>query len=127
MNGKSTAYRILLAQLLVTLVLAALLLGIQGGRFAAAALTGGLIGVISNAVFAWLALSGGVQPARQVMRQFYLAEVSKFIITVALFLLALNLFKTLFLPILLGYGLTLVVYWTVPLLMPATAPKAGAA
>jgi len=125
MNGKSTAYRILLSQLTVTLVLAALLLGIQGGRFALAALTGGFIGIISNAVFAWFALSGGVQPARQVMRQFYLAEVSKFAVTVALFLVALNLFKTLFLPILLGYGLTLVAYWTVPLLIPVR--KAGAA
>ena len=125
MNGKSTAYRILLAQLTVTLVLAALLLGIQGSRFALAALTGGFIGVISNAVFAWFALSGGVQPAQRVMRQFYLAEVSKFVITVALFLAALSLFKTLFLPVLLGYGLTLVVYWTVPLLIPAD--KASAA
>lgn len=124
MNGKSTAYSILLAQLTVTLALAALLLGIQGSRFAMAALTGGFIGVISSAVFAWFALSGGVQPARQVMRQFYLAEVSKLAVTVVLFLAALSLFKTLFLPVLLGYGLTLVVYWTVPLLMPA--PKAGA-
>ncbi|OGI37392.1 MAG: hypothetical protein A2V91_04025 [Candidatus Muproteobacteria bacterium RBG_16_64_10] len=124
MNGKSTAYSILLAQLTVTLALAALLLGIQGSRFALAALTGGFIGVVSNAVFAWFALSGGVQPARQVMRQFYLAEVSKLAVTVALFLVALSFFKTLFLPVLLGYGVTLVVYWTVPLLMPA--PKAGA-
>ncbi len=125
MNGKSTAYSILLAQLTVTLVLAVLLLGIQGSRFALAALTGGFIGVISNAVFAWFALSGGVQPARQVMRQFYLAEVSKFAVTVALFLVALSFFRTLFLPVLLGYGVTLVVYWTVPLLLPA--PKAGEA
>lgn len=123
MNGKSTAYSILLAQLTVTLALAALFLGIQGSRFALAALTGGFVGVISNAIFAWFALSGGVQPARQVMRQFYLAEVSKFVVTVALFVAALNLFKTLFLPVLLGYGVTLVVYWTVPLLLPV--PKAG--
>lgn len=124
MNGKSTVYSILLAQLTVTLALAALLLGIQGSRFALAALTGGFIGVISNAVFAWFALSGGVQPARQVMRQFYLAEFSKLVVTVALFLAALTFFKTLFLPVLLGYGVTLVVYWTAPLLVPA--PKAGA-
>lgn len=127
MNGKSTAYSILLAQLTVTLVLAALLLGIQGSRFALAALTGGFIGVISNAVFAWLALSGGVQPARRIMRQFYLAEMSKLVVTVALFLVALTFFKTLFLPVLLGYGVTLVVYWTVPLLLPAPTQKAGEA
>lgn len=45
------------------------------------------------------------------MRRFYGAEAAKFFLTIALFALAIGVLQMPFPPLLMGYGLTLVVYW----------------
>jgi ATP synthase protein I len=125
MNGKSTAYRIALAQFVATLLVSLLLYALQGGSAAAAAGAGGGIAVVNNILFAWRVFGGGVVPAQTVLRRMYLAEVIKIFLTAALFLGALIEFKLPFLPLLLGYGVTLVVHWLSLLLPPLPAHRSS--
>jgi F0F1-type ATP synthase assembly protein I len=102
MGNKSIAYSIVLAQLGVALGGAVLCLMVWGWTTAGAALTGGLIGVVTNLYLALRVFGGNaVRPAQQVLRRFY----------AGLFVLAIAVFHAEFLPLLAGYGLTLVVYW----------------
>jgi ATP synthase protein I len=117
MNGKATAYRIVIGQLLATLVLAAAVLALWGAAAAGSALAGGLISVTTSLAFAVQLFGRGVRPARKVLASFFLAEAVKFVLTVALFALAIVWLEARFLPLLAGYGLTLVIYWLA--LLPA--------
>lgn len=111
MNGKSTAYRIVLAQLVAALGVAVLLYAISGAQAGVAAAAGGAIAVVANLYFVRHLFAGGVAPAQTVLRRFYVAETVKIVLTAGLFLAALVAFELSFLPLLLGYGVTLVVYW----------------
>lgn len=112
MGYKSIAYRIVLAQLGIALVLAAVCLAAWGRSTAVAALAGGAIGVVTNLYVALRVFGNGVvRPAPQVLRRFYSAEAVKFALTFGLFALGIGVLKLNALPLLGGYGLTLVVYW----------------
>jgi len=111
MGYKSIAYRIVLAQLGIALVLAAVCLAAWGRSTAVAALAGGAIGVVTNLYVALRVFgNGAVRPAQQVLRRFYAAEAMKFALTLGLFALGIGVLKLNALPLLGGYGLTLVVY-----------------
>jgi ATP synthase protein I len=118
MGNKSIAYRIVLSQLGIALVLAAVCLAIWGKSTAVAALVGGAINIITN-LYVALRLFGKdvVRSARQVLQRFYAAEAVKFALTFGLFALGIGVLKLNALPLLVGYGLTLVVYWLA--LLPA--------
>lgn len=111
MTGKSTAYRIVAAQLGVSVLVAGVILAIWGMSLGLAALVGGLIGAGANLAFALIAFRGGVQGARPVLRRFYLAEGAKFVVTAIAFLLAIVWAQLAPPPLLAGYALTLLVYW----------------
>lgn len=112
MSYKSIAYRIIQAQLGIALVLAIVCLAAWGSSTAAAALAGGAIGVITNLYVARRVFGdSAVRPARQVLQRFYAAEAVKFALTFGLFALGIGVLKLDALPLLGGYGLTLVVYW----------------
>lgn len=118
MGYKSIAYRIVLAQLGVALAAAVVCLALWGAATAGAALAGGMIGVISNLyVAARLFGRGEVRAAPQVLRRLFAAEAVKLALTVAMFAVALGVLKLSALPLLGGFGLTLVVYWLA--LLPA--------
>jgi ATP synthase protein I len=109
---KSIAYRIVLAQLGIALVLAAVCLAAWGRSTAVAALAGGAIGVVTNLYVALRVFgSGAVRPAQQVLQRFYAAEAVKFALTLGLFALGIGVLKLNALPLLGGYALTLAVYW----------------
>ena len=112
MNGKTTAYWIVAAQLVLALTAGAVCFVLAGGREAWSALAGGLIGVVTSLFVALRAIGRGtVRPAKDVLRRFYGAEAGKFFLTMALFALTIGVWQLPFPPLLLGYGLTLVVYW----------------
>jgi len=74
MNGKSTAYGIVLTQFGMALVaglIAWLWSGLPAG---AAALTGGLVNTVASLTVALLVFRGGVRPADQIAKSFYVAE-----------------------------------------------------
>lgn len=112
MGYKSIAYRIVLAQLGIALVFAAVCLAAWGRSTAVAALAGGAIGVVTNLYVALRVFgNGAVRPAPQVLQRFYAAEAVKFALTLGLFALGIGVFKLNALPLLGGYGLTLAAYW----------------
>jgi ATP synthase protein I len=112
MGYKSIAYRIVLAQLGIALVFAAVCLAAWGRSTAVAALAGGATGVVTHLYVALRVFgNGAVRPAPQVLRRFYSAEAVKFALTLGLFALGIGVLKLNALPLLGGYGLTLVVYW----------------
>ena len=111
MTGKSTAYRIVAAQTGTTAVVAVGVVAIWGLTHGLAALAGGLIGAGSSLAFALLAFRGGVQGARPVLRSFYLAEGTKFLVTAIAFLAAIVWWRLPVLPLLAGYASTLLIYW----------------
>ena len=112
MGYKSTAYGLVLAQTGIALVLALACTVIWGWSTASAALIGAAIGVVTNLYIAVRIFGGStVRPAEQVLRRFYSAEAMKIAMTVGLFALAIGTFRVAFLPLIAGYGLTLVVYW----------------
>lgn len=114
MGYKSIAYRMVLAQLGIALVLAAVCLAAWGRSIAVAALAGGVIGVVTNLYVALRVFgNGAVRPAQQVLQRFYAAEAVKFVLTLGLFALGIGVVKLNALPLLGGYGLTLMVYWLV--------------
>jgi ATP synthase protein I len=83
-----------------------------GWSTAGAALAGAAIGVVTNLYMAVRIFgNGAVRPAEQALQRFYSAEAVKIVLTVGLFALAIGAFKVAFLPLIVGYSLTLMVYW----------------
>ena len=83
-----------------------------GWSTAGAALAGAAIGVVTNLYMAVRIFgNGAVRPAEQMLQRFYSAEAVKIVLTVGLFALAIGAFKVAFLPLIVGYSLTLMVYW----------------
>ena len=112
MGYKSIAYRIVLVQLGIALVLAAVCLAAWGRSTAVAALAGGAIGVVTNLYVALRVFgNGAVRPAPQVLQRFYAAEAVKFALTLGLYALGIGVLKLNALPLLGGYVLTLAAYW----------------
>ena len=109
---KSIAYNIVLAQTGIALVLAIVCTAIWGWSTAGAALIGAAIGVVTNLYMAVRIFGGSsVRPAEQVLQRFYSAEAVKIALTIGLFALAIGALGAAFLPLIVGYSLTLVVYW----------------
>lgn len=117
MTGKSTAYRIVLAQLAVALLAGFFAYVAAGAAAGIAALAGGLINVVANLYFAAKVFGRGVRPASEVLRSFYGAEAVKIVITGALFFITVAVWHLEFLPLLAGFMVTFAVYWLA--LLPA--------
>lgn len=111
MNGKSTAYKIVLAQFAATLLLAVLAGGVWSARIGYSALVGGLIATLASLYFALHVFGVRANAARLVVRSFYRAEIVKMAVTALLFLAAVLWLKVEFLPLIVAYALTLLVYW----------------
>lgn len=76
------------------------------------ALAGGLISAVSSSYLAGRILGfDGTTPPARMLRAFYVGEVVKIVMTMALFILAIVLLKVDALFMLLAYVLTLPVYW----------------
>ena len=109
---KSTGYNIVLAQAVIALALAVVCTVAWGWSTAGAALAGAAIGVVTNLYMAVRIFgNGAVRPAEQALQRFFSAEAVKIAMTVGLFALAIGAFKVAFLPLIVGYSLTLMVYW----------------
>lgn len=127
MNGKSTAYRIVLAQFAAAIVLAAAVGGIWGPGAGYSALVGGLISAVTSLYFALHVFGVRASAPRAVLRSFYTAEAVKMAITVLLFVAAVVWLKVDFLPLIVAYALTLLVYWFALLLSAPPFTKANQA
>lgn len=109
---KKTAYKIIATQILLTLAIAAVLLAVVSVKSAYSALVGGLISVVSGFCLAMKLFSfTSPTPPERILRAFYVGEVVKIAITVALFTFVMVVLDTDVLFLLLSYIAALSVYW----------------
>ena len=94
-------------------VLAGLVAAVVAGQYAAwSALVGGLINVLASLSMALKLFAGGLAAgSQQWFGRFLVGEALKFVITVALFIVAIVVMKAAFLPLILAYIATYVAYW----------------
>ncbi len=111
-DARAGAHKVVWTQLTVA-ILVSLGFGIFSGPAAGlSALAGGLINVVANLFFVrrWFASYGAKSPTQRVLG-FYVAEVMKLLITITLLAFAIGVFKLPFLPLLISFIATLLVFW----------------
>ena len=125
-QARRLAGSVVLGQVVVTLVAAAICFAVWGRVAGLSALAGGGISAASSAVLALFAFGSpaGADAAR-VARAFYVGEGLKLAVTVALFVIVFVTFKVSFAALFGTYIATLFVYWIA--LANALPPLAGTA
>ncbi|HET8705681.1 MAG TPA: ATP synthase subunit I [Pseudomonadales bacterium] len=118
--------RVVLAQLITTLLLAAIAIS-HSLAAAEAVLAGGLISVIANGYLALKAFSrSGASAAKAIVQDFYKGEAGKIVITALGFILVLKGMPGLPVAfVMIGFVSALAVHWAAPWLMvkSTTTPK----
>ncbi|MGD9598766.1 MAG: ATP synthase subunit I [Steroidobacteraceae bacterium] len=115
------AARILIAQVAITVILAALCYGVWGVRHGESALAGGSIGFIANLFMTLTALRPG-GGAGLVLGRVLLGQFVKVALTVAMFVALARTGKAVWPPVIATYVATLVVFWVVPVLAGPRLP-----
>jgi ATP synthase protein I len=117
---------VVLGQVVVTVVAAAICLAVWGRIAGLSALMGGGISVVASGVLAIIGFSAPAGAAAEtIARKFYVGEAAKLAITVALFVVAFVTMKVSFAALFGAYIATLFVYWIA--LANALPPLAGTA
>ena len=102
--------------------LSALLLAVFFALFskisiAASVFLGGLIWFIPNIYFAYrLFIAIGSLPPKRMIKQFYLAEIIKILLSVFFIIIVISFFTVQAIPLFIGYLVTQFVFWLTPLL-----------
>lgn len=118
------AWRVVIAQLTITQLLAVVLLALGQTSAALSASVGGWIAVVPNALFVlWAFRHSGARAARSIATDFYIGEALKMLTTVVGFVLAFQWVSPLQVGWLFGaYIAALSVYWISPwILTPGSA------
>lgn len=103
--------RLLIWQVSISCVAAAVWAAAVSTRDGWAALCGGLIGVVSNGFFAArIFLRGGNGDARWMLRNIVVAQALKWALVLALFVFAIRGFGSRFLPVIATYAMTALVF-----------------
>lgn len=114
LSAQKATHSILVIQLVITGIAAAIgLLGFNT-KAAYSALVGGGISIIATVYFAkqFLSFRAGV-PATQIAKRFYVSEAIKLVLTAILFTIAIIWLHVSFLPLFLTYMATLLAYWLI--------------
>jgi len=120
------AGRILLWQALVTVALAALVAAFAGKASGVSALTGGLIGFITN-LYMTLAALRPARTARSALGWLLAGQFVKVLLTVGMFLAVAQRKDVVWPAVFAGYVATLVVFWVLPVLAaPRLPPRSKA-
>src|SRR6185436_9815095 len=111
-RARTQARKIVWAQLVVTILVSLGFWTFVGQMAGISAFAGGMINVVANLLFvrSWFASYGTESPIQRVLG-FYVAEVVKLLVTVALLALAIGFFKFSFLPLFVAFVATLAVFW----------------
>lgn len=111
-GARRAAFRLVLYQAVVTLIVACAFLVFADGRAALSAMVGGGISVVASLAMALLAFSGaGHGDPKLVMRGFYRGEAVKLGLTVVLLVVALRSGSLQAAPLLAAFVATLAAYW----------------
>jgi ATP synthase protein I len=128
-QARRLAGSVVLGQVVVTVVVAAICFAVSGRLAGISALVGGGISAIASAVLAIIGFSAPAgAPAETVARKFYVGEGAKLGVTVALFVAVFLTMKISAMPLFGTYIATLFVYWiALARSLPPLSGKAGAA
>jgi ATP synthase protein I len=125
-QARRLAGSVVLGQVAITVVAAAICFAVWGRIAGISALAGGGISVIASAA---LVIIGFASPAgssaERIARAFYVGEATKLAVTVALFVVVLMTLKVMFAAMFGAYIATLFVYWIA--LANALPPLSGTA
>ena len=114
MGEKRVIRVITIIQLLITLLVALISLISEGVQAACSALIGGGVSTLVSLYFAHQVFSVRIgSPAAKIAQAFYVGEVAKLLLTVALLSITLRWFDVSPLPLLLAYIAALMAYWLV--------------
>jgi ATP synthase protein I len=110
---RRVAYGVVLAQAVVTALLAALCYFPWGARTALSVLVGGGIGVIASLTLAVVVFRKGAQAPADFVRAFYVGEAAKIGVTIVLFVVVLATLKRMLVPGALfgAFAATFLVHW----------------
>ena len=112
MGAKQVTRKIIIIQLLVTLLVAIVSFAFNSLQAAYSALVGGGISIVATLYFASKVFAVRIgAPAAKIARAFYVGEVVKMLLTVVLLSIALLWFDVSPLPLLLAYMAALMAYW----------------
>jgi ATP synthase protein I len=99
-------------QILTAGVVSAVIMVLWGWLGAKSAFMGGLIAFLPNVYFASrFGFSDKTKTTKQIVRSFYIGETIKLILTAALFFLVFHLPNIMYLPLFIGFGSVLMVFW----------------
>ncbi len=111
LNAKTTAVGILSAQLALGLVTAAIFWFFLGFESAKSSIVGSMVAVFSSVHLFKLVFQSAPQAPKKIANTLYIMEALKFLITGALFGVAVILLKAMFFPLIIGYIVAVFVYW----------------
>ncbi|MEJ0099864.1 MAG: ATP synthase subunit I [Pseudomonadota bacterium] len=95
---RRVAYGVVLAQAVLTALIAALGYVFKGQQVALSAAVGGGIGTAASLAVALIAFRKGARELMDVVRAFYIAEAAKFGVTIVLFVVVLVTMKRMLVP-----------------------------
>jgi ATP synthase protein I len=113
-NARRLAFMCVRAQCVVTLLAAAASLAVAGPRAAASAAVGGGASTLASVAMALLAFGRFAgSGAERMLLAFYVGEIAKITVVIALLVLALVFMKVNPVAMISAYGATFLVYWVV--------------
>ena len=107
----SVVSKILKWQLGVSLLVAAIFAKASGIEHAFSAIAGGLVGFIPNWLFAHMIKKASGQNPGNLLRRFYVAEATKWMLTAVLFLIIFQIHSIKIMPLLTAYVAALSIFW----------------
>ena len=117
-RGLQGARRLLICQLSITVLFAAIALLLSSTTAAMSALLGGMVSIVPTAYFAIkLFRYQGARAARQIVNSFYKGEALKLILTIVLFALVFKFFNIIPLVFFATYIVVQMMFWFAPLIV----------
>ena len=115
---RTLAYRVIVAQLALTGLIALLLWVFMGQVAAFSALVAGVICAVANWFFAWRVFRHwGAQAAKRFVAAFCLGEIVKLIMLGVFFVLAVVFLRIEIKPFLISFIINLMIYWFAPFII----------
>ena len=111
LSAKTTAIGILSAQTLLGLTTAAIFWFFLSFESAKSSIAGSMVAVFSSVHLLRLVFTSNPQSPKKIANTLYIMETLKFLVTGALFGVAVILLKAMFFPLIIGYIVAVFVYW----------------
>jgi len=115
---QSGIMRLLVLQASVAIIFALIMAALSGVASAFAVLVGAIIYLLPTWVFATVLMrKRGAHAAKQIVAAFYWGEALKLVITIGLFLVAINFFAAYFPLLLITYIVMQLLHWLAPIIV----------